>query len=130
MVRFYTKTLGLAVERLESFQRGDVPFPSVRLGPGSLIDFFPPKLWRNRTSSLAAESRLNHFCLAVREDDWHALKQRLNDAGITIHRGPGTFWGARGNGTSIYFYDPEGNQVEVRYYGTGLPAQGISTNGQ
>ena len=30
--------------------------------------------------------------------------------------GPVPRWGARGNATSIYFHDPEGNEIEARYY--------------
>jgi extradiol dioxygenase family protein len=40
----------------------------------------------------------------------------LKAQSIEIEEGPAQRWGARGEGTSIYFRDPEGNQVEARYY--------------
>ncbi|HAD37329.1 MAG TPA: VOC family virulence protein, partial [Gammaproteobacteria bacterium] len=30
--------------------------------------------------------------------------------------GPGTRWGARGDGTSLYIYDPDQNVVELKFY--------------
>lgn len=115
MLQFYSEVVGLSIERLEPYRRGEAPFPSVRLNDDSLIDIFPPKLWR-ADEAAPAETRLNHFCLAVPEDDWNALRRRLDAHGVRIHRGPGTFWGAHGDGTSVYFHDPDGNEIEARYY--------------
>ena len=46
---FYINVLGLQGERLEEFQQGKVPFPSVRINADTLIDLFP--------ISAAADSR-------------------------------------------------------------------------
>lgn len=122
MLEFYAGIVGLPVERLEQYRNGDAPFPSLRISADSLIDVFPPKLWQHDDAPRPAETRLNHFCLAVPENDWNALRQRLAANDVKVHRGPGTFWGAHGDGTSIYFHDPEGNEVEVRHYRAGRDA--------
>ncbi|HET7676021.1 MAG TPA: VOC family protein, partial [Gammaproteobacteria bacterium] len=116
LLAFYTGIVGLPAERLAQYRRGEAPFPSLRIGSDSLIDLFPPRLWQRDDTPAVPGTRLNHFCLTVSREDWEALRQRLDSSGVKIHRGPGTAWGAHGDGTSIYFRDPEGNQVEARYY--------------
>ena len=38
MITFYSKVLMLAPERLEEYNAGDVPFPSVRLNSDTITD--------------------------------------------------------------------------------------------
>ena len=45
-----------------------------------------------------------------------ALKSQCLSLGIEVQQGPGTRWGAHGNGTSLYIYDPDDNVVELRHY--------------
>ena len=97
MITFYTNVLMLATERLTEYREGKVPFPSVRLNPKTIIDLFPKRLWQANGASGPGRSNLNHYCLSMEE-------------------GPVPRWGARGNGISIYFRDPEGNLIEARYY--------------
>ena len=120
-VRFYTEVVGLSAERLDAYRQGKAPFPSVRVGPETVIDFLPPSWWQTGGGGADANARPNmaHFCLAVSREDWGALMVKLETHGVTVHTGPITRWGARGDGVSIYFCDPEGNEVEVRYYGAG-----------
>jgi catechol 2,3-dioxygenase-like lactoylglutathione lyase family enzyme len=35
---------------------------------------------------------------------------------IAIREGPVSRWGARGQATSVYFLDPDGNEIEIRHY--------------
>ncbi len=116
MLQFYTEVLGFAAEQLEEYRVGKVRFPSVRVGAASVINFFPPEMWQKGDQASTQESRLDHFCLAVSEEDWHNLRTRLEKYHIPIHRGPVELWGAHGFGTSIFIYDPEMNQIEIRYY--------------
>lgn len=37
---FYTDRLGLAPDRVDEWRAGDVPFPSVRVDPTTIIDLF------------------------------------------------------------------------------------------
>lgn len=116
MIAFYSEILGLEPERLDEYHAGNVPFPSLRLNPETIIDLFPKKLWRSSDKAQLGHNHLNHFCLSLNKADWQALLGRLNTNNIAIDEGPVLRWGARGNGTSIYFRDPEGNSIEARYY--------------
>ena len=69
MIRFYSQTLGFRTERLELYQRGEAPFPSVRFNADSVIDLFPPALWGGGETE---ETHLNHFCLAMDKAAWDA----------------------------------------------------------
>ena len=60
-------------------------------------------------------AHLGHFCLTLDKADWEGLRARVAARDIPIE-GPLPRWGARGNATSIYFHDPEGNEIEARYY--------------
>jgi catechol 2,3-dioxygenase-like lactoylglutathione lyase family enzyme len=35
---------------------------------------------------------------------------------VAILTGPISRWGARGRATSVYFHDPDGNEIEIRAY--------------
>ncbi len=112
---FYLTVLELQPERVDAWRNGKVPFPSVRLNPGTILDFFPEALWPPNTSP-GVQGGLNHLSLAMRRTDWEALLQRLEGQGIALEVGPCERWGAYGNGTSVYFRDPEGNLLEAKYY--------------
>ncbi|MCC7411796.1 MAG: VOC family protein [Gammaproteobacteria bacterium] len=120
MLSFYVGVLGMAPERVDAFRAGNVPFPSVRIDPATVIDLFPLALWR-REGAATGTPNLNHLCLALPRSDWNALCARLDGARVPVNDGPGPRWGARGTGTSIYFDDPEGNRVEARYYDVDAP---------
>ena len=103
-LRFYGGDLGLEPVRVEEWRRGDVPFPSVRVDAGIIIDL----LETPRTGVNA-----DHLCLTVAAMDLAALA----DSGrFEVVAGPGQRFGARGVGTSLYVLDPDGNTVELRHY--------------
>jgi catechol 2,3-dioxygenase-like lactoylglutathione lyase family enzyme len=112
MLDFYTRVLGMETDRLEEDRAGDVSFPSVRLNEGTIIDLFPPKMHKKDPASVP---NLNHFCMVVDKADWEATRSRLEQEGIEID-GPSQVWGARGEGESIYFADPDGNRLELKHY--------------
>ena len=116
MLTFYTEVLLLPSERLEEFKDHKVPFPSVRLTKDTIIDLFPKKLWEKTNPEEVCRPNLNHFCLATDKDSCEKLQERLKQNGVEIDDGPAKRWGAHGSGLSIYFRDPEGNVIEVRYY--------------
>ncbi|ACZ83862.1 VOC family protein [Streptosporangium roseum] len=101
---FYCGPLGLEPVRVAEWRAGDVPFPSVRVTPETIIDL----VRRPRN-----ESNVDHICLVVEPLDW----QEVIESGVfTLLEGPVRRFGARGNATSIYVRDPDGNTVELRWY--------------
>lgn len=112
MLRFYTGVMEFPAERLDAYRAGSVPFPSVRLNAHTIIDLFDD----SEAAEQGRNTNLNHFCIAVSEPDFNALRQRLARHGVTPHGEPGTRWGARGDATAFSFPDPEGNVIEIRYY--------------
>ena len=55
------------------------------------------------------------FCL-VADRPLKEVKQHIEKCGVAIEVGPAPRTGARGEMTSIYFRDPDGNLVEVSEY--------------
>ena len=103
-VAWYRDLLGLEVLRLEEWKDGRVPFPSVRINEGTIIDILEgPRSGTN----------VDHLCLTVEPTDLAAVVQSSR---FDVAEGPVPRWGARGDGTSIYVRDPDGNLVELRHY--------------
>ena len=102
---FYCDELGLAPERVDEWRRGEILFPSVRVDAHTIIDL----LAAPRTGENA-----DHLCLVVEPVDLDAVKA---SGRFEVVDGPATRFGARGNGTSLYVQDPDGNTVELRHYG-------------
>jgi catechol 2,3-dioxygenase-like lactoylglutathione lyase family enzyme len=117
-LEFYTQILGLRAERLEEFQAGKVGFPSVRINEGTIIDLFPVKnaVAEGMQHGKNNDVNLNHFCLVVGRQDFAGIVSYLSEREVSIREGPVSRWGARGRATSVYFLDPDGNEVEIRSY--------------
>jgi len=120
MIRFYVEVLGLKPERLDLYRQQKAPFPSVRVNANTIIDLFPPKMWqgkpRKHSQKANPDPRLNHVCLAIRNEEWASFLRRIRKNGVSLLEGPIPRWGAHGTGVSVYFHDPEGNRIEVRHY--------------
>ncbi|GHF48921.1 MULTISPECIES: VOC family protein [Streptomyces] len=101
---FYCGPLGLEPVRVEEWRAGQVPFPSVRVSPTTIIDL---------VEGPRGESNVDHLCLVVEPLDWQAVI----DAGtFDVVRGPSRNFGARGMAESLYIRDPDNNTVELRWY--------------
>lgn len=125
-LEFYVGVLGLAPERLEEWRRGEVPFPSVRITPTTIIDLFPTSMAPGAPAQSpsrrgpqasgggAATRNLDHLCLVVEPIDLDALAASST---VEVASGPtdGLF-GAQGYARSLYVRDPDGNVVELRSY--------------
>ena len=116
MITFYSKVLMMPSERLEEYHTGKVPFPSVRLNVDTIIDLFPKNMWQKDDRNVQGIGNLNHFCIVLSKRAWEELLKRLKANNVIIKDGPVPRWGAHGNGTSVYFRDPEKNLIEARYY--------------
>jgi catechol 2,3-dioxygenase-like lactoylglutathione lyase family enzyme len=104
-VAWYRDVLSLEVLRLDEWRAGRVPFPSVRVDEGTIIDILAgPRTGRN----------VDHLCLVVAPTD---LGEVAASGRFDVVDGPARRWGARGDGTSLYVRDPDGNVVELRHYG-------------
>jgi len=101
---WYTGLLGLAPERVDEWRAGEVPFPSVRIDEGTIIDLF---------ATDRSGVNLDPLCLVVEPGDVGAIAA---DDRFDVRTGPVRRWGARGDGTSVYVSDPDGNTVELRSY--------------
>jgi catechol 2,3-dioxygenase-like lactoylglutathione lyase family enzyme len=104
---WYTDVLGMAGVRVAEWRRGEVPFPSVRVAPGTIIDLV------GGLSEADGDGRLDHFCLVVEPTDLSGLAA---SGALDVIEGPVTRYGARGNGRSLYVRDPDGAVVELRCY--------------
>lgn len=114
---FYTEILGLKGERIQEFKDGKVGFPSVRINEHTLIDLNPVRAnTQPPPAGEKAEGNLNHFCLVVEKEDFSGIVDYLRERNVSIRQGPISRWGARGRATSVYFLDPEGNEIEIRCY--------------
>ena len=112
-LRFYSEVLGLGVERLEDYRAGKVPFPSVRLNADTIIDLFA---FPDQEPIGNGPKNQDHFCMVVEPTDLDEVRAELEALGIGIREGPAKRWGAHGDGTSLYIFDPDDNVVELRYY--------------
>ena len=102
---WYVDVLGLQALRVKEWRAGEIPFPSVRVDAGTIIDLV-------RGGGVASSS-VDHFCLVVDAVDLDALAAT---GMFDVVEGPATRYGARGNGTSLYVRDPDGMIVELRHY--------------
>jgi catechol 2,3-dioxygenase-like lactoylglutathione lyase family enzyme len=108
---FYRDVLGLRPVRAREFAAGRAPFLSSRIGAGTVIDFFPPRMW----SGPAAQNP-NHFCLALDRRGVADVERALRRRRVAVLRRDPHNFGARGYGRSLYFRDPDGVSIEVRFY--------------
>ena len=101
MVRFYEQTLGFSVER--------------RLERISLVQMRAGASMLDLVAGARAEGapNMDHLCFRVEPFDRDAIVRQLApfdiSVGETVER-----YGAEGNGPSVYFHDPEGNQIELK----------------
>jgi catechol 2,3-dioxygenase-like lactoylglutathione lyase family enzyme len=103
---WYTDKLGLAPERVDEWRAGNAPFPSVRVSADTIIDLVP--------GGPVTERNVDHLCLVADRSSVDAIA--ADGDTFRIADGPGPRFGARGDGWSIYVYDPDDNLVEIRCY--------------
>jgi len=108
---FYRRILGFEDVRLRDYLAGEAPFPSVRINPATVIDLFPRRLWTGKRAR-----NPNHLCFTVDRVGMQAVKRRLARDGVVITQRNDRNFGARGWGRSVYFKDPDGTTLEVRFY--------------
>ena len=100
-VAWYRDELQLEVLRLDEWRAGGAPFPSVRVNERTIIDII---------AGARSGTNVDHFCLVIEPTD---LAELAASGRFDVVEGPVTRWGARGDGTSIYVTDPDGNVIEL-----------------
>lgn len=102
MVRFYEEALGFReerrIERLNLVQ--------MRAG-SSMLD-----LVRSETQGPIV-ANMDHLCFRIEPFDRDAIVTQLAPFGISVGETVERY-GAEGTGPSVYFHDPEGNQIELK----------------
>lgn len=104
LLGWYAGVLGLEPVRVDEWRRGEVPFVSVRVGPGALIDL---------TAGERDGSNVDHIAIVVEDVD---LDEAVASGALDVERPPMDLYGARGIGRGVYLRDPDGNRVELRTY--------------
>ena len=110
-IDFYGKVFGAEVVRHNQ------PLGLVHLRAGtSMIDLvdLAGELGRKGGGAAEAQKRnVDHFCLRIEPFDEAVLVAHLQSFGLTVEQAARRF-GAEGYGLSLYCFDPDGNQVELK----------------
>ncbi|NHX02724.1 VOC family protein [Pseudomonas koreensis] len=110
-IEFYRQVFGAEVVRHNE------PLGLVHLRAGtSMIDLvdLQGELGKKGGGAAGNERRnVDHFCLRIEPFDESALTEHLQAHGLTVEKAARRF-GAEGYGLSLYCFDPDGNQVELK----------------
>jgi catechol 2,3-dioxygenase-like lactoylglutathione lyase family enzyme len=104
---WYRDALGLTPVRVDEWRAGAVPFPSVRISAETIIDLVP-------AAGTVTERNVDHLCLVADRTTVDAIAADTET--FRVIGEPGMRFGARGEGWSVYVYDPDDNVVEIRSY--------------
>ncbi|NMK44799.1 VOC family protein [Achromobacter sp. Bel] len=118
-VDFYTKVLGCSVKK-----RND-KLAMIHLSAGAsmidLVDVQGPLGAAGGAAPGKDRHNLDHFCLRVYPFDETAIIEHLQAFGVAADKAVMRY-GAEGEGLSIYCFDPDGNQIELK--GPAIPPAG------
>ncbi|WP_408584820.1 VOC family protein [Paraburkholderia bannensis] len=110
-IRFYSDVLGCSVDR----RRDDLGMVHMRAG-SSMIDLVDIHGPLGRAAGEAADlnrRNVDHFCLRGEPFDESALREHFRHFGFALEQAVRRY-GAEGEGPSVYCFDPDGNQVELK----------------
>ena len=122
-LEFYVDVLGLTPVRAQDFEEGRARFPSVRVNEVTIFDLME----RSELLSLVQKftgggddiggTPINHLCLSMSNSEYASVLARLVEHGVKLKPGGEDVFGAQGQAVrSVYFNDPDGNVLEIRYY--------------
>ena len=118
---WFQRVVGLEPVRLEEFERGEAPFPSMRINEDSIFDLSPlsaaTELEQSTNAPDSVGHKVNHLCIAMTRDEYDALDERLRADGRDTSARVRPTYGAQGWAPeNFYFQDLDGNVIEARYY--------------
>jgi extradiol dioxygenase family protein len=120
--RWLMDLAGFGPVRVEEFERGDSPFPSVRVNEHSIIDLCPksdaPGVNDMTKTDASAGFPVNHVCVDVGgRAAYEALAERFEAAGVDTSARRRVTYGAKANAPeAFYIRDFDENVFEFRYY--------------
>ena len=101
MVNFYEQALGFREER----RIDTLGLVQMRAG-ASMFDLIA-------NDAQVTTQNMDHLCFRIEPFDRDAIVTRLAPFGISVGETVERY-GAEGNGPSVYFRDPEGNEIELK----------------
>jgi len=101
MVRFYEEALGFREER----RIDTLSLVQMRAG-ASMLDLVA-------NDAHVTARNMDHLCFRIEPFERDAIVMRLAPFGISVGETVERY-GAEGTGPSVYFHDPEGNQIELK----------------
>ncbi len=101
MVKFYEQALGFREER----RIDTLGLVQMRAG-ASMFDLIA-------NDAQVTTQNMDHLCFRIEPFDRDAIVTRLAPFGISVGETVERY-GAEGNGPSVYFRDPEGNEIELK----------------
>lgn len=106
-VRFYRDIMGFEqVSRKET----EAVF---RISDSLLVIFHGPKTYEEKPRH--PRSGVHHIAFCLESADYDALLRRIDECGVRVMMQENND-GAKGIGLATYFYDPDGNTVEIKKY--------------
>jgi glyoxylase I family protein len=120
--RWLMEIAGFGPVRVEEFEKGAAPFPSVRVNENSIIDLCPksdaPGVNDMTKTDASAGFPVNHVCVDVGDRAaYEALAERFEAAGVDTSARRKVTYGAKANAPeAFYIRDFDGNVFEFRYY--------------
>lgn len=110
-IEFYGQVLGCAVDR----NRPDLGLVHLRTGASmiDLVDINGPLGVRGGRAPGDEGRNVDHVCLRVDRFDEARIHEHLARFGLVADAAQRRY-GAEGTGYSLYFPDPDGNQVEIK----------------
>lgn len=117
-VAFYRDVMGfeLSSRRLLKDNREQAVF---HVGEGVLV-IFSHEDGRYAEKVRKPRSGVHHLAFGMDAPDYDAVVERCRAGGVEIRRQE-INRGAKGKGYATYFYDPDGNEIEIKKYVEGDP---------
>lgn len=110
VLAFYGDALGLELENVDRYDRGDLDVVSARVSETGIIHFRPVAAFESPT-----DHSYDHLAITV-ADSIEDIKRRLREAGIEITVAD-TRLGATGTAPAVYVRDPFGYRLEIKTAG-------------